>query len=316
VQSAVLGEQKMEVEESIDEKFVLEECANFFPHIREDNFAELFKINIYLFVFICNSIISHKMNNFKFKKQTTNLTKSMIPKMTVRNLMITLFFLKHYMPVRASCILFGVEKSAFLEIFQEFIDTIYFLFKHLINIDNRKYGNDKCSEIFADTFIIVDSTECLVQSNLKSEFSGKKNFFTWKYQLLVGAVTAEILGVHGPENGPVSDATIYETSGLRLFLESEDEYTLADKGYVGCSHAIHPKKKKRSSVSGKVNPFTSMEIEKNKTISHFRINVERVNSYIKDWNILSHVYRGLKEYHGKIFIVCCLLYNLSNQFEL
>jgi hypothetical protein len=200
--------------------------------------------------------------------------------------------------------------------FHRYVDIIYNTYIYTIDIENRKFENQKCSENFNDTYVVVDTTECSIESNLKTEFSGKKKQFTWKYQTIVGACSGEILGIHGPEEGPVADAKIYEKSGLRKFLEDEDEYCLADKGYVGCPRAIHPTKKKKSSISKENLPISREERIRNKKISHFRINIERTYSYLKDWNILSTVYRGSKEFHGKIFTTCCIFYNLSNQFEM
>ena len=48
---------------------------------------------------------------------------------------------------------------------------------------------------------------------------------------------------------------------------------------------------------------TKISIINNKLISHYRILVKNINASIKQWNILSHVYRGSMEIHNKIFIV-------------
>lgn len=281
-----------------EETTVLESAKNIFTHLTHQNFPSLLKINLFLFTKILNKIY-------------TNTSRT---DLAVRNLLLFLFHLKHYLPIRASCILFGIEKSQFQDVFHQQLDLVYSLLPKFIKIDNRKIGNDECKQDFPDTMIVVDSTEVLLESNKKTHFSGKKKNFTLKYQTVVGAITGEILSIHGPEDGPTSDAKIYEISGLRKFLEEEDEFCLADKGYVGCSRAIHPIKKRKSSMTSQTITFTNEQIKFNKRVSHYRIIVENVNSFIKDWGILSHVYRGDPEKHYKIFSCCCLLINWSNKY--
>ena len=144
------------------------------------------------------------------------------------------------MPVRAACVLFGLEKSQFSTIFLQMIKIFYETYIGIINIENRTKGNELCLKEFPHTYTIVDSTECHIESNNRDEFSGKKGVHTLKYQTIVGSVTGEILGIHGPETGPTADCKIFETSGLGQFLDDNDEWRLADKGYVGCRNVIHP----------------------------------------------------------------------------
>ncbi len=94
-------------------------------------------------------------------------------------------------------------------------------------------------------------------------------------------------------------------------LRDNEEMILADKGYIGCENVITPLKKKKFPFSGDQIAFSIQEIKYNKLISHYRILVENINASIKQWNILSHVYRGSMEVHNKIFIVCCILINVS-----
>jgi hypothetical protein len=261
------------------------------------NFHELFKLNILLSVHIANKIV----DSFS----TVELR--------IRNLLILLFTLKHYLPFRASCVIFGLQKTQFSDIFHQMVAIINNNFNGYININNRILGNKECAKMFPKTYVVVDSTECHFESNNREEFSGKKGVHTLKYQLVVGAVTGEILALHGPETGPTADSKIYERSGLGQFLEDSGEFCLADKGYVGCRRAIHPAKKKKSHITQKVIPFSEEQRKKNKNISHFRIKVENTNSYIKDWSILSHEYRGNVENHAFVFNCCCILFNMSNQ---
>jgi hypothetical protein len=284
--------------EELDEEFILKVSQKFFPFLTSQNFSELFKINIMLFKHIAIDIMD------SFSRYD----------LVVRNLLLFLFSLKHYLPFRASCIIFGLKKTQYSDIFYQMLQIFNKKYKHYVDIDNRLLGNELCSREFPNTYIVVDSTECNIESNNNEEFSGKKGYHTLKYQLIVGAVTGEILGIHGPEPGPTADAKIYELSGLGQYLEDNGEHCLADKGYVGCRHAIHPLKKKRSAITLAIIPFTQEQMSRNKRISHFRIRIENTNSYIKDWSILSHEYRGSAETHTIVFTSCCYLFNMSNQY--
>lgn len=246
--------------EQFDENSVLKHSQHFFSSLTLENFHNLFKLNAHHVTFMLNN--SGQQGSHRNQ---------------VRNILIFLFQLKHYLPVRAACILFFIEKTQFNQIFHEQIDLYFEKFKHFIDIENRKHGNDKCALDFPDTFIVVDSTEVVIASQEKKKFSGKKKHFTLKYQTIVGAVTGEILGVHGPEDGPVGDAKIYVKSGLKDFLIEEDEHCLADKGYVGCERAIHPIRKKKSAFLNEKIPFSTQQIQFNKKVSHHRIKIGRAH---------------------------------------
>jgi hypothetical protein len=94
----------------------------------------------------------------------------------------------------------------------------------IFNLDNRRINNTLPE--FPDTYLIVDSTEVLIEAYQKKSFSGKKKAFTVKYQLLVGAVTGEIMHLYGPELGSVHDAIIFRNSGIPQFLSQHGEYCL------------------------------------------------------------------------------------------
>ncbi len=162
--------------EQFNENYVLELSQNFFPGLTQKNFQNMFKLNIHQVVYLLNN--SHQ-------EVSCNVQ--------VRNILILLFQLKHYLPARAACILFFLEKSQFHHIFHAQVDLFFKKFFHFIEIENRKIGNEKCAEDFPDTFIVVDTTEVIIESKEKSTFSGKKKHFTLKYQTIVGAVTGEIL---------------------------------------------------------------------------------------------------------------------------
>src|SRR5689334_2669617 len=86
---------------------VVDVARVYFPFVTEENFSDLFRLSVVTFCLVCNS--DRKM---------------------IRNLLILLFQLKHYLPIRATCILFNMSKSRLDQIFKSTLRWI---------VDN--YGN-------------------------------------------------------------------------------------------------------------------------------------------------------------------------------
>jgi len=270
---------------------VLQIVRRYFPSIRQDNFQNLFKLSLL-------KVVCLTRNRSRPKK--------------IRNFLMMLFHLKHYLPIRAACILFDIEKSRYDQIINmEIKDFVETHASNYFRIHTREEQNNLPE--FPHTFMIVDSTEILIEAFHKQSFSGKKYNFTIKYQLLVGSLTGEIFHVHGPELGSVHDATIWRNSGVSDFLRNENETVLGDKGYCGCSGVIHPIKKKTHPLTKSKIPFTQAELERNHNISKYRILIENVNSWIKDWSILSTIYRGELDSHPQIFLTCCILTTMTSE---
>jgi DDE superfamily endonuclease len=286
----------MQKSTEINEEVILNHSKKYFGFLRLETFHCLFKLDPNVVAYLLNAT-EQKNSAIRFR---------------IRNLLLTLFQLKHYLPIRSACIIFGLEKTQFRDIFDKEVIFYYNSFKSFIDIDNRHFGNDDCAKRFPNTYIVVDTTEVSLETKERSTFSGKQKDFTLKYQTIVGAVTGEILGIHGPEKGPTADCKIYVKSGLANFLNNVNEFCLADKGYVGNDRAIHPHKKKK----GQKNvPFNDEEKAFNKDVSHFRIKVENVNSFLKDWAILSNTYRGTTKTHQYVFGLCCVFINIAKKFR-
>ena len=270
---------------------VLKLSQSYFPSVREDNFRNLFKLS--LSAVVC-------------------LTKDRKKPKHLRNFLMMLFHLKHYLPIRTACIMFDLENSRYEQIVNlEIRDFVESHQSDYFQTHTRELRNEL--ENFPNTFMIVDSTEVLIEASQKNTFSGKKHNFTVKYQLLVGSLTGEILHVYGPSAGAVHDATIWKNSKVEEFLQDHDEYVLGDKGYVGCVRVIHPFKKKRNPLTQEKIPLTPHERDFNHKISKHRYLIENVNSWIKDWSIVSTVYRGDLEIHSTIFLACCILTTMASE---
>ncbi len=258
----------------IDKEIVLELALIYFPFIKENNFQQVFKFNVAVTTKVMNFIIDNSENQ--------NTSNNMI-----RNFLIILFHLKNYLPIRTGCVFFNMVHSRYHSIIQEELDLLY-QFLYVIDVNERLCNNNV--EEFENVFTCVDCTECIVEQQVRPYFSGKANHFTLKYQILVGTLTAQIVHIYGPERGSIHDMQLFRSSGLENLIDNE-ENVFADKGYIGSTVSVTPMRKKRSLFSNDFIPFSSTELARNKLISHYRIIVENVNASIKQWNILSNVYR-------------------------
>jgi hypothetical protein len=270
-------------------RWILRIANNYFPAIREDNFTNLFKLSV-------NKVAQLLSNETKARK--------------VRDFLMFLFHLKHYLPIRTACIFFHIENSRYEKIINTQIDLFCEKFKNdYFDLERRLINGP--AEGFAETYTVVDSTEVLIEAYKRKSFSGKKNNFTLKYQVVVSCTSGEILHIFGPELGSIHDAQIYRNSCIGDFFEGLDEYCLGDKGYVGCLRVTHPHKRKRHALTRQKVPLTPQQQDYNRRLAHFRIVIENVNSSLKNWSILSTVYRGDLEKHSKIFTCCAILTNMS-----
>ncbi len=278
-------------DEAFSQDQIMSVASRYFPFITVDNFHHIFKYPV--------RTIGKFARLLKYGYKLT----------AIRNILILLFHLKNYLPLRAGCIIFGIQATRYFEIIEEQLEKIFSRHLEVISLDNRKEGN--VVEEYPNTYSCLDGTEIVVESQRGFFFSGKANHFTIKYQVLIGAQTGEILHIYGPLPGSTHDLTMLGKSGLSIFMGENNEKMFADKGYISDPNVITPSKKRRFPFSKETIPRTTIEIEENKSISHYRILIENVNASIKQWNILSGVYRGDLKKHFKIFTVCCVLINLS-----
>ncbi len=263
--------------------WVLSIAQCYFPAIRLENFANLFKISLHIVVCL-----------------TSNITR---PK-SVRNFLILIFHLKYYLPTRSACIFFFLEHARYKEIISNEVDIFFSAYlDDWISLENFE---ENFMHEFPNTYTIVDTTEVTIQSYIPSSFSGKKHNFTLKYQLTVGSRTGEIVHIFGPIWGSQHDSTVWKDSGLGDFFFDMEEFCLGDRGYVGCLRVISPFKRKKN------QQLNQNEISFNQKLSHYRILIENINSSLKNWSILSSVYRGSLDIHYKIFACCAILTNMSS----
>ena len=247
-------------------EYIMKVARSHFPSIRLDNFQNLFKLDLQRVHLLC--------------RQKPNDTESL--KLHIRNVLLCLFQLKHYLPFSSVCILFGLEKSQFHSVFFKTCCWLISTFGPLISLQNRF---DNFVAEFQNVYTIVDVTELpfyhygpKTDPNGRKDlgYSGKKKRFTVKYQVIVGATTGQIYHVSGPWYGSIHDAEIYSQSGIGQWLFSINERCLGDRGYQGCLQVLSPHKS-----HGDV--FTMAQSTHNDNVSRYRHTVERVFGSFKKW---------------------------------
>jgi len=115
-----------------------------------------------------------------------------------------------------------------------------------IHLEDRLKGPVASSGIFKDISMIVDGTDCPINTPFASKeerlrfFCGRNkdntnSRYNLKYTIGVSVSTGRIVAVLGPEPGSIHDITAIRNSDLIGVILSKNPYevVLADKGYIG-----------------------------------------------------------------------------------
>jgi hypothetical protein len=137
-------------------------------------------------------------------------------------------------------------------------------------------------------------------------YKKKPTAYAMKTQIVVG-MDLKIWDVSETYPCSVHDLTVLRQSSVPGFL-SEEIQALGDAAYVGEPHVQTPFKKPRGRELKRAQKLF------NKKISHVRISVENTFKRLKDFKIISTVYRG--DYHkledfNCIFKLVCALVNID-----
>jgi hypothetical protein len=159
---------------------------------------------------------------------------------------------------------------------------------------------------------VVDSTPTPIpkprsKDDQKRYFNFKKKGtrYAMKTQCLVG-LDLKIWNVSDTFPHSIHDLTLLRDSSAFEFI-SQEKKALGDSAYIGEPNVIVPyKKPSRRQLRRNEKLF-------NKQVSHVRIIVENVFKRVKDFKIISQIYRG--DYHkladfNCIFKLVCALVNL------
>lgn len=104
--------------------------------------------------------------------------------------------------------------------------------------------------------------------------------------------------------GHANDQANYSISNLRVFLEQENKKVLADGGFFGMSM-----------VRPLIQPKRVEEIAWNKLVQLERATIEHVNAHIKQWAVLSSVFRGNRMLLSQATIAVCALHNILTRIR-
>lgn len=260
---------------------VVKVAQQFFPHLTEANFHDLFKLSPL-------QVSKHlKTDDF----------------LTVRNFLILLHWCRHYPALVTLAVFYNLSDSRIQQILSEETDKLH------ENI--RDYVSLKDIDVKHDFFLpncvgVVDSTEIEINCWIGDSFSGKKHAHTLKYQVVCCLSTRKPIHIVGPFFGKESDASVWKKSKLGEYLENDDLWVLGDKGYQGCLRVKHCLKKKKGQ-----DTLDPQSREYNRKISVLRVQVENHFADVKKWNVVSHVFRGDVNSHVKIYFTCEILTIIS-----
>lgn len=137
--------------------------------------------------------------------------------------------------------------------------------------------------------LIVDGTDVPVRKHkpaIRTHYSGKKKRHCVSVQVIT-TLGGRALHVSEPVPGRIHDRNAFSSTGVEKLLAGSPY--LADLGYQGTG-AMIPYKKGHRPGAGEL-----IEHDKvfNKQLSKYRASVERGNSHLKNWKILSEIYRGV-----------------------
>lgn len=126
-----------------------------------------------------------------------------------------------------------------------------------------------------------------------------------KYEVAVSLAPEIYLIVHaaGPFPGSMHDLTIARSPIGVASLLDEDERALADGAYLGDERFMAPFRRNQLEHDPERERW-------NRVIHEYRWKVEALNERLKNWRILSSVYRHELELHGLYFRNVCKLVNL------
>ena len=161
------------------------------------------------------------------------------------------------------------------------------------------------SQIFTKTFMAVDTISYEVNQPKDREtrnriYSGRHKQYELKYEVGVHLVSGVIYWVSAAFTGSVHDWFIFRNSRIKDQLLN-NEYVLADKGYLGDNKAIIPFRGRN---------LADEQIHFNKYHCIYRSICERAFARIKSFRICSSKFRHNLQMHPLIFQICAKLCNL------
>ncbi|KAL0488362.1 hypothetical protein AKO1_000442, partial [Acrasis kona] len=227
---------------------------------------------------------------------------------TIKQILITLHFLKQYTQQVNACSLFGVR----IDVYNECIRDV--MFKIVTIIGPLEFGWEKrlnqvppTTPLFQNCWTVIDATECNIERPQDYRvqelyYSGKKKRHTMKYHVVCNITNGRIIDVHGPFFGRNHDIAI-----ARSWIEDnqiqrgEGEIILGDSAYVGLGNCLTPIKSRR------FNPLDQADMDFNNVIGSARIVVEQSINRIKKYKCFTERWRNDRSLHPLAFYTASII---------
>lgn len=250
---------------------------------KADKFKRLVGISHKNFCHIVERIKSNHANRKSLRKRGKNKSKISWED----RVLLVFYYLRHYPTFENLGYIFDISESYCHKIYTKMVAMLM----KILKLPSRK-------ELLDDKYkiLIIDVSEQPIERPKKKQkafYSGKKHRHTIKAQMVICALTLQILSVVIGK-GRQHDFALFKASRLLL---NPNAQLLADSGYQGIAeyHAtstIPFKKKKGKSLSPE-------EKAHNKALSKQRILIENVNRRCKIFRIVKDVYRGKHANYGR-----------------
>ena len=146
---------------------------------------------------------------------------------------------------------------------------------------------------------IIDATECYISRPTDQEkqrffYSGYKKRTTLKYNVLCCTFHDEIVGWDGPHRGPAHERVVSELQPYMQELKDE-EFLMGDSKY--------------RKAGSKFITYHEISEDLRSDFNSIRVRIERLNSHLKKWRVLSGTWRGSHEQHAKLFELAVNVHN-------
>lgn len=157
--------------------------------------------------------------------------------------MLLLFWLRHYLPVRALAVIFHLSKSQIHDILMNQLKIVE---EHQERwIDLYAWEIEDAPAQFPKHIGVVDCTEVTINNWQRNCFSKKKGHQTLKYQVVINIQNSRVLNVFGPYKGARHDSKVFNDSFISNWLPDHNVHLLGDRAYVGIDHITSPMKRKK-----------------------------------------------------------------------
>jgi hypothetical protein len=240
-------------------------------------------------------------------------------------LLMTLFWLRVYTTYALLGFFYDLDKTTIEDILKDILASLAamssFSFERPKQERTQLRSAQAVMDAFPDVRLVIDAKEQRIQRPKagkddqghrhdcqKPYYSGKKKTHTLKNQVAVrpdGYFEAVSESVPG---GAIHDLTLLRQSGL-LDRLSEGEAAMLDKGYDGIRKAYPelalylPFKARRN------HPLTPEQKAYNAHLAHYRIVVEHAIAQLCKFQILTQLYRHVRERHTQIVRIVAALVN-------